>query len=482
MNVVKKERNWIFRLSSLGVTNAEERQNRLTEVYAGFTIIGMLLYAATYLIMDRRLWPQIVVQLVFIVPPVISLYLIRKQKINLAKIVLCYAAPWPVVIGSLFFLGKEAGTHFYLLLFATLPFTLWSYSGRYHINVLFYLNLGLFFFIEIFNPETWLITRLPEQFIRYHTITCYITCFVSVGVVLLLYQIAAEKYEEALHKKSDALKRKNRDLRVQKEIISEVNLLLKEKQEQIEEKSAELRHTNRMLKETLATKDKFFSIIAHDLKNPLGTLMRFAELLQVENYHFNEEKKSKIFQTMYKSSVRTYALLENLLLWSRAQTNDIIARPELVNLYDLVQESVELHDDMRRNKNIDLAIDVDRDQKVFCDRFMILSVFNNLQSNAIKFTPENGKITISTHQNGKSYVEVCVEDTGLGIPKKDIAKLFKPDKSFSTAGTQNETGSGLGLMLCKEFIDKHEGRLRVISKVGRGSKFYFTLRGKATDT
>lgn len=231
------------------------------------------------------------------------------------------------------------------------------------------------------------------------------------------------------------------------------------------------------LKEANATKDKFFSIIAHDLKNPFGALKNLTEILKDMYKEFSEEEKLEIINEMYKSSNKVYELLENLLTWSRSQRGKIEFQLEETNLKLITNNSIELLKEAANKKNIKLTDLIPDDLEIKCDVNMITTVVRNLVSNAIKFTPENGEVKVFAEET-ENEVIIAVQDNGIGIAKEDIAKLFRIDVHHTTIGTSDEKGTGLGLILCKEFVDKHGGSIWVESELGKGTTFKFSIPKK----
>lgn len=235
-----------------------------------------------------------------------------------------------------------------------------------------------------------------------------------------------------------------------------------------------LREAQKNLREANATKDKFFSIIAHDLKNPFNALIGLSELL-IKNFdNFDDVKKKKFIQNIYESSDNMYKLLENLLNWSRMQTGRIEWCPENINLNKIADENLLLLKTAAETKHIVIISDLDATTTVYADADMVTMVFRNLITNAIKFTREGGEVKISAKPTG-NYEEITVSDTGIGICEEDIKKLFRIDVTHSAHGTAKEKGTGLGLILCKEFIEKNGGEIWVESELGKGSDFKFTL-------
>ena len=228
------------------------------------------------------------------------------------------------------------------------------------------------------------------------------------------------------------------------------------------------------LKELNATKDKFFSIIAHDLKSPFNAIIGFSNLLveqmQEKDYVGIEEYASIIKE----SSLRAMSLLANLLEWSRSQTGKMEYNPEYLELVILIGEVTDLLNDVARQKSIIITRKLPHNILVLADKSMISTILRNLVSNAIKFTNPGGTVNIAAKSEESDWV-ISVQDTGIGIHQDDVNKLFRIDETYSTKGTQNETGTGLGLLLCKEFIEKHQSEILVESEEGKGSTFKFHL-------
>ncbi len=228
------------------------------------------------------------------------------------------------------------------------------------------------------------------------------------------------------------------------------------------------------LQKLLVTKDKFFSIIAHDLKNPFNTLIGLSQLLVRGFDRMSPEKVKYFHNNLYQISKNGYELLINLLEWSRSQMGNIQFNPKVQNLYAITEETFSLYNSKAVQKEITLTNNINENSKAFVDQNMLKTIFRNLVSNALKFTDRGGAIEISENDE-EGLKEISIRDTGIGIDPKDIKKLFKLDESFTTEGTEDEMGTGLGLILCKEFVEKHGGKIWVESKVGFGSKFIFTL-------
>ena len=228
------------------------------------------------------------------------------------------------------------------------------------------------------------------------------------------------------------------------------------------------------LTEMNLTKDKFFSIIAHDLKSPFQGLLGYSQILVDEFPTLAEEEKKEFILSMDELIHSAYKLLENLLEWSRLQTGKMQFRPELIRVKEEMSGTLNLLAQTASNKGIILKYNIDDSITVFADKNMFAAIIRNLISNAIKFTNIGGKIIVSAERKD-SYIELSITDSGVGMPKDRIDDLFKIDKSISSKGTANEEGTGLGLLLCKEMVDKHNGKIWIESELGKGSKFSFTL-------
>jgi signal transduction histidine kinase len=231
---------------------------------------------------------------------------------------------------------------------------------------------------------------------------------------------------------------------------------------------------NNKLYELNASKDKFFSIIAHDLKNPFNTILGLSELLKDETKSGNLETIDEYSDMIYNSAAQTLRLLENLLDWANSQRGKISFNPIPIKLKELFNEEFSVLNDMAKGKNIELKSSFSDNLTIIADKNMIKTILRNLISNAIKFTHKNGKVEVKAMAIN-NQVEISVSDSGIGMTKEIIAKLFRIDANQSTPGTENEKGTGLGLVLCKEFIEKHGGKIWVESESGKGSTFKFSI-------
>jgi signal transduction histidine kinase len=236
----------------------------------------------------------------------------------------------------------------------------------------------------------------------------------------------------------------------------------------------ELRESEEQLRKLNATKDKFFSIIAHDLINPFSTILGFTDLLVSEFESLDSKKIKDLVNAIDKDANETFDLLNNLLDWSCSQSGKIEIKPAIHNLSELIKDVVKLISFAANKKEIRINVNIDQQDVAFCDFNTISTVFRNLLSNAVKFTHRGGEISVIS-KNTKTGIAVSVSDNGVGIKREDIEEIFKIDSEVSTKGTANEKGTGLGLILCKEFTELNNGEISVTSEQGKGSVFTIVL-------
>ena len=253
----------------------------------------------------------------------------------------------------------------------------------------------------------------------------------------------------------------------------------KTKQKEFEEN---IKKSEQHLRELNVTKDKFFSIIAHDLKSPFNAILGFAELLYQDFDLYNDEDKRNFAKNIMFASKNTYKLIDNLLQWSRTQTGKIKYNPDYYDFSIIANDTISVLREQAIKKNITLRSDISFNTIAYFDSNMIITVLRNLVSNAVKFSNRNSEVYIKSeyikkeiNSVKKSYLYISVADSGIGIKKENFGKLFIIDKHFKTEGTENEKGTGLGLILCKEFVEINGGNIWLESEIGKGSVFYFTI-------
>ena len=298
--------------------------------------------------------------------------------------------------------------------------------------------------------------------------------FLIVVIVLILLILVAiyYRFREA--------KRINRLLESQKEEIVDSNNRLKdlnnsliEEKRKVDELNKRLRESESHLREANKTKDKFFSIISHDLRNPFASIVSFSRILKRDIQDLSKEELQELARELDKSVIKISSLLENLLQWSRTQTGKINYQPEYFELDSVISETVKLFSGAAREKNVEI-VDKTAKYTVYGDMNMTETIVRNLLSNALKYSYPGGKVEIAARRDN-GMLEVSVKDEGVGIPEADQEKIFRVDNLFSTYGTRDEKGSGLGLLLCKEFTRHQGGDIYLKSEEGMGSEFSFTI-------
>lgn len=243
--------------------------------------------------------------------------------------------------------------------------------------------------------------------------------------------------------------------------------------DEIKQKNIKIQKYADALKQANKTKDRFFSIIAHDLKSPFNSLIGFSELTKIALEENDISDIKKMNELIYQTSTNTYKLLLNLLDWARTQTNDIQFNPVKININEIITENVKLFKAQADKKGITIQFNPEKTFYTYADIDMTNIIIRNLLSNAIKFTKQ-GSVKISLLEQEDISI-ITIKDTGVGIKKEIINQLFSIGDNFSTNGTAGEPGTGLGLVLCKEFVNKNKGELYVESEIDKGSVFTLEL-------
>lgn len=254
-----------------------------------------------------------------------------------------------------------------------------------------------------------------------------------------------------------------------------VNSILTKQNNEIVAQKEELQSLNNELKEVVSSKDKFFSIIAHDLKSPFQGLLSSANFVSANYSELTDEERISLLNGIRELSHNSYKLVDNLLEWAKIQTGKLEYYPEKINLLFELHGTLFLAKKNSSTKGINFNYDIDDRINIHADKYMLLTIIRNLLSNSIKFTKAGGSVELKAERIDET-IKILVVDTGVGIPKEDQEYLFRIDKNYSTKGTDNETGSGLGLLLCKEMIEMHGSRIVVESEENKGTKIHFTVQ------
>ncbi len=228
------------------------------------------------------------------------------------------------------------------------------------------------------------------------------------------------------------------------------------------------------LKEMNASKDKLFSIISHDLKDPLNSSLGFSNLLSTEYEEIDDDTRKEYISIIYNSQKKLLNLIDDLLIWSKSQSENIKPKPKIFELNKVVDDVLKLFENNLKEKRINAKSNVSLSSKVYADEDMIKTILRNLISNSIKFTYPEGQIIVSEKVNHDN-IEISVIDDGIGIKSENIKDIFSIDKNNISIGTNNEKGTGLGLVICKEFVEINGGEISVNSEPGKETRFKFTL-------
>jgi two-component system, sensor histidine kinase and response regulator len=242
----------------------------------------------------------------------------------------------------------------------------------------------------------------------------------------------------------------------------------------LNEQAETLKESEKNLKELNATKDKFFSIIAHDLKGPFNNIVELTKILKDKSNANDKEDSNNLIDLLFDTVVNTQELVHTLLDWASVQKGKMPYEPEPIDLKKMVDECFEVLYSNSKLKNLKLSSCIDENPVVFADRNMLSTILRNLISNAIKFTKLGGSVKVTGEEN-KDSIQICISDTGIGMDHKTVKNLFQINKVQSSPGTMGEQGTGLGLILCKEFVEMHNGEIWVESDIGKGSKICISL-------
>jgi signal transduction histidine kinase/ligand-binding sensor domain-containing protein len=292
----------------------------------------------------------------------------------------------------------------------------------------------------------------------------WILGFLYFGIVIgtfVYIRYARHSNEKEKRKLEEIIDQRTSDLQEQNEELTALNMNLQKAKETAED--------------AIKSKDRFFSILAHDLKSPFNTLIGFSELLVHNREEISEEEMQKFLEEMLHTSENTYKLLQNLLDWARSQTGALQIEKQNFNLLTLVQEVLTTVNATAKQKNVSIKIEIPDNLQLFADVSLIATVIRNLILNAIKFSYPQNNIKIKANAIDDHWAEIMVVDNGVGIDEEKITDLFSIDKNISTMGTAKEKGTGLGLILCKEFVEKCGGTISVESKKEIGSTFFLKL-------
>jgi signal transduction histidine kinase len=380
---------------------------------------------------------------------VLVLWLNHLRKYEQAIIV--YFIFYPVVTSLVYLGGLNLGIELFFILYGIL-------------SVFFIQNLSHMLFSIGLSMVSYFMLAVVLKNYQYQLESANLAFFLFnqvIAIAFIFYGLFIIKQENTGYQWS--ILRKNRELHKNNLEIEKQRTVIAEKAEQLEEQTQQLTELNSL-------KNKLFSVISHDLKTPMYALRNLFQ--NVQEYDLPAEEIKNLLPDVVNELNYTTGLMENLLQWAKSQMQSNSVKPQKLDIFKVISEVAQLLTIQAEAKSIKLESPQDRPLYIYADRDMVLLVLRNLISNAIKFTPENGTINIFVQDKG-SFVQVCVADNGVGMNQETMDKLF--NEYYTSKGTSNESGTGLGLMLCKEFLAKIGGQMKVESQEGKGSTFSFTL-------
>jgi len=354
------------------------------------------------------------------------------------------------------FVSERPADKLLLLLFRETVFLLLMliFSGlfihKFHAIIIFIFLIFRYISLAVSLKPSFLIENLPS----------FLVTFLAIVIIVYLFSGNLHKSIKALQQKQDEVLRANENL--------------KERTEELKSAVDDLSIKNKKLQEMNTGKDKFFSIISHDLRNPLNIMRGFTDVMIKKGNSLEQDKRELYLSKMRESTNSLNNLLSDLLEWSRSQSGRLKYEPQPFLMQELADSVCYYLKNVAEEKNITLFNQVDERHTVYADFNMIFTVLRNLVSNAIKFSYKGKKIRISTIVEEEQVITKVI-DQGTGIRKEDMEKIFDLKTHLSSPGTDNEKGTGLGLILCKEFVENNRGMLAFESKEGKGSTFWFSL-------
>jgi len=441
-------------INSIGATEGmdelETRRLRIFNQLNFFGIITGVTVPISGIFGDTRL--PALTWLVACAPALISVLVLclnHLRRYEQAQIV--YFIFYPVVTSLVYLGGLNLGIELFFILYGILSvFFIQNVS-----HMLFSIGLSMVSYFMLAVVLKNYQYQLEAANLAFYLVNQIIAiAFIFYGLFLIKQENTG--YQWSILRKSRELHRNNLEIEKQKAEIAQ--------------KAEQLQIQTQQLTELNSLKSKLFSVISHDLKTPMYALRNLFQ--NVKDYDLPAEEIKKLLPDVVNELNYTTGLMENLLQWAKSQMQSNSVKPQKLDIFKIISEVTQLLAIQAEAKSIRLECKPDQPLYVYADRDMVNLVLRNLISNAIKFTPESGKIIIKV-QEKRSFIQVCVMDNGVGIAKENLDKLFT--EYYSSKGTSNESGTGLGLMLCKEFLAKNGGQMKVESEEGKGSTFSFTL-------
>jgi signal transduction histidine kinase len=397
------------------------------------SIVNMVSYTILYMVINFTLFLPAIIFLSVSSLIAFGIILFNNKGFHAqSKILVAFLNPIFIGLVSTWIFGSEPGFQTFLFAAIIIPLFFWSAKDLKYLIFFVGLSLLLYIYIQFFPPLFKPLIELPDHYINVFRSSNILITFCASALAIIVYFELSNKQEKRLVQQAHQLE------------ISQQH------------------------------RDLVYSIVAHDLKSPLARLSGLLDLLLRKYEDENDDAEVKFLRNIHSSSKALNNLLDNLLNWSRMHSGNMVLNRIPFKLKKKVNEVEKIMHDLLVTKKITLSNKVDENINVLADPDMISTVLRNFISNAIKFTVEGGEIWITAKSVNKT-IEVCIQDTGVGISVENIKKLFNEKTNLITSGTNNEKGSGLGLKLCKDFIEANDGKVWVESELNKGSKFLFTL-------
>ncbi|MCX6152649.1 MAG: HAMP domain-containing sensor histidine kinase [Candidatus Kapabacteria bacterium] len=446
--------NSILNIGCRDENNYSERSKiRIVNLSSIIGIVCMALYSVFYLSLKNQkfnLLAGVILCLMFLLllPIYLNKFHIHKTALFITNLIVTLASAIP----PLLFLGPRLGVQYFLLIIALIQFLYYSQKQLIPLIIFCILNLSLFYICEFYSGFAFPLiisdigAIIPFQLVNIIHLSSLVLSFAIIIVIVSTLRKYAIDYQE----------------------------IIKEKTGEIQQKNLKIDEQKQVLQETIATKDKFFSIIAHDLRGPISSVRDMQEMIYQDYKDMPDEEKLDILKQLVQSTNWVYELLEELLTWSRCQRGIIPFNPQQFDLNFLISNITENFKIITDKKNITIETDFDKIYSAYADINMISTVLMNILTNAVKYTFERGVIKISIEE-GDTFVLVSIKDNGIGMTEQQLSNMFKIGRAMSTVGTNNEKGTGLGLIICRDFVEKNSGKMWAESAVGKGATFHFTL-------
>ena len=445
------------------ITENENRRVRLVVSISLISFFSILIFPVYYSIIDFESLKYQVYSLVFgAVISLIPIVLVWLRKYLFAKLFMASYDTLFILALIYFFDGRAHGSHILFLLFAIIPVFIWSIRDKVYIFIFYGINITLYILLEFidfpFLPSEPLIAEFSS---------------ITKGILILVSYSGATISIIIFHRLSDMkeriMKRQNDEIRAQKLALERLNSDLKAKIETLTRNEAEISRSN-------AVKSKIYSVIAHDLRSPFSSINKLLEVIVEDFDEYTKDEIKELLKNLSKTSKNSFTLLENLLDWSRVHSSRISCQPEPLAINEIINDTLVIYQESIKLKKITIDNKIESKLLVFADKHMLSTVFRNLISNAVKFTPSLGTIAIKFRVDKKRAIAiVSISDTGIGISEDELEDLFNLEKNIIRSGTEKEKGSGLGLLICKEFVERNGGDLTVKSKENVGSEFTFSI-------